>query len=125
MEYIRGIPRNQIAFATTSLEDDISNDNPVRVIDAFVDSLDLDSMGLKRAVPNTTGRPPYDSADLLKLYVYGYFNKIPSSRKLMTECTRNIELFYLLGKLVPGFRTISDFRKDNAKALLEAISYGI
>ena len=117
MEYIRGIPRNQITFATTSLEDDISQDNPVRVIDAFVDSLDLDSMGFKRAVPNVTGRPPYDPADLLKLYVYGYFNKIRSSRKLMTECTRNIELFYLLGKLVPDFRTISDFRKDNAKAL--------
>jgi len=117
MEYIRGIPRNQITFATTSLEDDISQDNPVRVIDAFVESLDLDSMGFKRAVPNTTGRPPYDPADLLKLYVYGYFNKIRSSRKLMTECTRNIELFYLLGRLVPDFRTISDFRKDNAKAL--------
>ncbi|HHW31680.1 MAG TPA: transposase [Clostridiaceae bacterium] len=73
--------------------------------------------GFQRAVSCRTGRPPYDPGDLLKLYVYGYFNKIRSSRKLMAECTRNIELFFLLNRLTPDFRTISDFRKDNAKAL--------
>jgi transposase len=117
MKYIKGQARNQMTFVTECLEDYISEENPVRVIDAFVDSLDLDLAGFIRTVPKETGRPPYDPRDLLKLYVYGYFNKIRSSRKLMTECTRNIELFYLLGKLTPDFRTISDFRKDNTKAL--------
>jgi transposase len=104
-------------MVTECLEDYISEENPVRVIDAFVDSLDLNLAGFIRTIPKETGRPPYDPRDLLKLYVYGYFNKIRSSRKLNTECTRNIELFYLLGKLAPDFRTISDFRKDNSKAL--------
>jgi len=117
MKYIKGQQRNQITMVTECLEDYISEENPVRVIDAFVDSLDLDLAGFNRTTPASTGRPPYDPRDLLKLYVYGYFNKIRSSRKLMVECTRNIELFYLLRKLKPDFRTISDFRKDNAKAL--------
>ena len=104
-------------MVTECLEDYISEENPVRVIDAFVDSLDLNLTGFIRTIPRETGRPPYDPRYLLKLYVYGYFNKIRSSRKLKTECTRNIELFYLLGKLAPDFRTISDFRKDNSKAL--------
>lgn len=122
MKYIKGQSRNQMMMVTECLEDYISEENPVRVIDAFVDSLDLDLAGFIRTVPKETGRPPYDPRDLLKLYVYGYFNKIRSSRKLMTECTRNIELFYLLGKLTPDFRTISDFRKDNAKALKKVFS---
>lgn len=117
MKYIKGQPRSQMTMVTECLEDYISEENPVRVIDSFVDSLDLDLAGFVRTIPKETGRPPYDPRDLLKLYIYGYFNKIRSSRKLMTECTRNIELFYLLGKLTPDFRTISDFRKDNAKAL--------
>lgn len=122
MKYIKGHPRNQMTMVTECLEDYISEENPVRVIDAFVDSLDLDLAGFVRTMPKETGRPPYDPRDLLKLYVYGYFNKIRSSRKLMTECTRNIELFYLLGKLMPDFRTISDFRKDNSKALKKVFS---
>ena len=117
MKYIKGQQRNQITMVTECLEDYISEENPVRVIDAFVDSLDLDLAGFNRTTPASTGRPPYDPRDLLKLYVYGYFNKIRSSRKLMVECTRNIELFYLLRKLKPDFRTIADFRKDNFKAL--------
>jgi len=117
MKYIKGQPRSQMTMVTECLEDYISEENPVRVIDAFVDSLDLNLAGFIRTIPKETGRPPYDPRDLLKLYVYGYFNKIRSSRKLNTECTRNIELFYLLGKLAPDFRTISDFRKDNSKAL--------
>jgi transposase len=117
MKYIQGQERNQMTMVTECLEDYISEDNPVRVIDAFVDSLDLDLAGFIRTTPADTGRPPYNPRDLLKLYVYGYFNKIRSSRKLMIECTRNIELFYLMRKLKPDFRTIADFRKDNSKAL--------
>ena len=78
--------------------------------------------GFHRSTPNETGRPPYDPKGLLKLYVYGYFKKIRSSRKLMIGCARNIELFYLLRKLIPDFRTIADFRKDNAKALKNVFS---
>lgn len=122
MKYIKGQSRNQMIMVTECLEDYISEDNPVRVIDAFVDNLDLELAGFNRTTPKDTGRPPYDPRDLLKLYVYGYFNKIRSSRKLMTECTRNIELFYLIGKLTPDFRTIADFRKDNAKALKNVFS---
>ncbi len=117
MRYIEGIDRKQISFLPDCIEDLIGQDNPVRVIDAFIDSLDLEQAGFQRATPNWTGRPSYDPADLLKLYVYGYFNKIRSSRKLMLECGRNIELFFLINRLTPDFRTISDFRKDNAKAL--------
>ena len=117
MGYIKGADRRQITMLPDCIEDMVGEDNPVRVIDAFVDNLDLKEADFARYVPKDTGRPPYDPRDLLKLYVYGYFNRIRSSRKLMAECTRNIELFYLLGKLVPDFRTIADFRKDNAKAL--------
>ena len=117
MKYIGGQDRSQIALLPDCIEDYIGEDNPVRVIDAFVESLDLAGTGFIRTTPKGTGRPPYNPKDLLKLYVYGYFNKIRSSRKLMTECARNVELFYLLKKLTPDFRTISDFRKDNAKAL--------
>lgn len=122
MKYIKGQLRSQMTMVTETLEDYISEDNPVRVIDAFVDSLDLELAGFNRTTPKDTGRPPYDPRDLLKLYVYGYFNKIRSSRKLMTECTRNIELFYLLCRLTPDFRTIADFRKDNAKAIKKVFS---
>lgn len=117
MKYIKGHDRLQITLFPDCIEDYIGEDNPVRVIDTFVDSLDLTVAGFCRSTPKETGRPSYDPKDLLKLYIYGYFNKIRSSRKLMAECTRNIELFYLLRKLKPDFRTIADFRKDNAKAL--------
>ena len=117
MKYIQGQDRHQISIFPECIEDYIDENSPVRVIDAFVESLDLLQLGFLRAIPKETGRPAYDPKDLLKLYVYGYFNRIRSSRKLMTECTRNVELFYLLKKLTPDFRTISDFRKDNTKAL--------
>lgn len=117
MNYIEKAERNQMSMLPDFLEDAISESNPVRVIDAFVDSLDLARLGFLKAIPAETGRPAYDPRDLLKLYIYGYFNKIRSSRKLMQECTRNIELMYLLCKLTPDFRTIADFRKTNAKAL--------
>ena len=117
MKYISGYNRKQAILLPDCIDDLVGQDNPVRVIDAFIDSLDMDKAGFCRSVPNITGRPSYDPRDLLKLYVYGYFNKIRSSRKLMAECTRNIELFYLLNRLTPDFRTISDFRKDNTKAI--------
>lgn len=117
MMYIKYQNREQIILLPDCIDDLIGQDNPVRVIDAFIDSIDMNELGFQRSVPNSTGRPSYDPRDLLKLYVYGYFNKIRSSRKLMTECIRNIELFFLLNRLTPDFRTISDFRKDNSKAI--------
>lgn len=117
MKYIVGESRNQIVLLPDCIEDYVGKDNPVRVIDAFVNQLNMDGLGFKRAKPSDTGRPPYDPRDLLKLYIYGYFNKIRSSRKLMQECTRNLEVMYLIGKLAPDFRTIADFRKDNPTVL--------
>ena len=99
MGYVKGQNRNQIQFYTSSLEELIGEDNPVRVIDAFVDQLDIAELGIVHSIPADTGRPPYNPRDLLKLYIYGYFNRIRSSRKLMAECGRNIELFYLLNRL--------------------------
>jgi len=116
MTYIQGANRTQMCLPEF-IEDMVSQDNPVRVIDSFVDSLDMQKLGFIKAMPAETGRPAYDPRDLLKLYLYGYFNKIRSSRKLMQECTRNIELFFLLNRLSPDFRTISDFRKENADAI--------
>lgn len=117
MKYIAGESRYQKILLPDCIEDYVGEGNPVRVVDAFVDQLDMDELGFKRSQPKDTGRPPYDPRDLLKLYIYGYFNKIRSSRKLKQECTRNLEVMYLIGKLVPDFRTIADFRKDNPVAL--------
>lgn len=117
MNYICGQNRNQATFLPDCIDDFVSNDNPARVIDAFVTSLDITDAGFQRATPNDMGRPSYDPRDLLKLYMYGYFNKIRSSRKLEAECTRNVEVMFLINRLIPDFRTISDFRKDNPKAI--------
>lgn len=117
MKYIEKKDRMQISFLPECVEDYIDDENPVRVIDAFVDSLDMEGLGFSKSQPAQTGRPAYDPRDLLKLYIYGYLNRIRSSRMLMRECRRNIELFYLLGELKPDFRTISDFRKENASAI--------
>jgi len=117
MKYICGQDRDQITFLPDSIEDYVTDDNPARVIDAFVNGLDISQLGFERAKPEFTGRPGFDPRDLLKLYIYGYFNKIRSSRKLQKECTRNLEVIYLLRKLAPDFRVISDFRKDNAKPI--------
>jgi len=117
MDYIKGQSRMQTTMLPDCIDDLIGQDNPVRVIDVFVDGLDMTQAGFAKATLKETGRPPYDPRDLLKLYIYGYFNRIRSSRRLMAECMRNIELFFLLNRLTPDFRTIADFRKDNAKAL--------
>jgi transposase len=101
-----------------SLEELIPEDHPVRVIEAYVGSLNFGELGFERSSPAETGRPGYDPADLLKLYVYGYLNRIRSSRRLERECKRNIEVMWLLGKLAPDFKTIADFRRLNAKAFV-------
>lgn len=117
MSWIEGRNRSQIMLLPESLDELIDPENPVRVIDAFVDGLNLEKLGFSQAEPSVMGRPAYSPHDLLKLYIYGYFNKIRSSRKLMKECQRNIELFYLLRRLTPDFRTIADFRKHNVNGL--------
>jgi len=99
------------------LEDYVAAENPVRFLDAFVASLDLHALGFTKAQVADTGRPPYDPAALLKLYLYGYLHRIRSSRLLEAECQRNVEVIWLLGKLAPDFKTIADFRKDNLKPL--------
>src|SRR5450755_3584712 len=109
MQYIQGSSRHQTYFST--LENQVSADNPVRLIDGFVDKLDLQKLGFTKTVHSSEGRPPYSPAVLLKLYLYGYLNKIRSSRKLEKECSRNIELQWLLQNLQPNYHTIADFRK--------------
>jgi len=113
MRYIEGIARQQLILFPESLDEYIAEDNPVRFIDAFVDSLDLAELGFAHTDLAETGRPPYDPRDLLKLYLYGYLNRVRSSRKLEQECQRNVEVMWLLGKLSPDHKTIADFRKDN------------
>ncbi|AHM59089.1 transposase IS1182 family protein [Flammeovirgaceae bacterium 311] len=115
MHHLTGRDRNQTF--STSLEASISADNPVRVIDAFVDALPLLEMGFKGVEPKATGRPSFDPAHLLKLYLYGYYNRIRSSRKLETECRRNLEVQWLLQGLCPAYHTIADFRKEHPQQL--------
>ena len=116
MSYQRGPDRSQVQLLPACVEDYVSEDAPVRFIDAFVEGLDFQSMGFTHAQPKATGRPPYHPADLVKLYVYGYLNRIRSSRKLEAEARRNLDVIWLLRGLKPDFKTISDFRKDNRKA---------
>ena len=115
MQFIQGTTRNQTYFST--LDDQVSADNPVRLIDAFVDKLELQRLGFTNTTHKSEGRPPYAPAVLLKLYLYGYLNKIRSSRKLEKECIRNIELVWLLQSLQPNYHTIADFRKVHAQPL--------
>jgi len=117
MSYIEGECREQTTLFPESIEDFVDGNHPVRFIDAFVESLDLVELGFKRALPTTMGRPAYHPSDLLKLWLYGYFYKIRSSRTLARETHRNVELFWLVKRLRPDFRTIADFRKDNRKAI--------
>lgn len=118
-KYIKGENRSQLVLFPTKIDDLIGYDNEVRVIDAFVEMLDLQEKGIKRAVPNKKGTNSFDPRDMLKLFLYGYKNKVRSSRKLEKLCETNIEVMWLLKGLKPDFRTISDFRKDNAKVLKE------
>lgn len=119
MSYIQGENRNQYILFPESLEEYISPDNPVRIIHEYVRQLDLKALQFTHAREKQLGRPPYHPALLLKLYLYGYLNRIRSSRRLETEAGRNLELMWLLEKLKPDFKTIADFRKDNKKALVQ------
>ena len=115
MQFIQGNNRHQTYFAT--LEDQVAADNPVRLMDAFIDKLDLEKLGFTKTVHKSEGRPPYAPSVLLKLCLYGYLNKIRSSRKLEKECLRNTELQWLLQQLQPNYHTIADFRKAHAVPL--------
>jgi len=117
MRYIQGEDRSQSALFPLSLDELIPEDHLVRVIEAYISLLDFEQLGFDKARPKATGRPSYDPADLLKLYLYGYFQRIRSSRRLEAECQRNVEVMWLLGRLAPDFKTIADFRRDNSAAL--------
>lgn len=119
MAYIRGEAVGQSSLFPVSLEELIPDDHIVRVIDAYVAKIDLVVVGFAKAQAKVTGRPPYDPADLLKLYLYGYFQQIRSSRRLERECGRNIEVMWLLGRLVPDFKTIAEFRRLNGVAFAQ------
>jgi transposase len=115
--FIEGEDRGQGTLLPELLDDYVAEDNPVRVVDVFVEELDLASLGFKRVQPAITGRPAYHPAVLLKLYIYGYLNRIQSSRRLEREAQRNVELMWLTQRLAPDFKTIANFRKDNGKAI--------
>jgi transposase len=115
--FIEGEDRGQGTLLPELLDDYVAEDNPVRAVDVFVDELDLASLGFARVMPAKTGRPPYHPTVLLKLYIYGYLNRIQSSRRLEREAQRNVELMWLTGRLSPDFKTIANFRKDNGKAI--------
>jgi transposase len=116
VHHIQGCDRDQTLLLPNSVADYIGPDNPVRFVEAFVDQLDLQEAGFCRVEPKETGRPGYDPADLLKLYIYGYLNRVRSSRRLEAETRRNLEVIWLLRGLTPDFKTIADFRKDNRGA---------
>ena len=111
--FVEGLDRGQSSLFPERLEDWIGEDNPVRVIDVFVDELDLGGLGFDRVEPRETGRPGYHPSVLLKLYIYGYLNRVQSSRRLEREAGRNVEVMWLTGRLAPDHKTIADFRKDN------------
>src|ERR1700710_1327745 len=116
MSHIAGHDRSQTVLLPESLDEYVGPENPVRFIDAFADGLDLAAAGFARVIPKTAGRPAYAPADLLKLYIYGYLNRVRSSRRLEAETHRNLEVIWLLRHLKPDFKTIADFRRLNHKA---------
>ena len=115
--FIEGADRQQVTLLPECLDDFIAEDNTVRIVDAFIGELDLAALGFDSATPAATGRPSYHPSVLLKLYLYGYLNRIQSSRRLERECQRNVELMWLTGRLAPDFKTIADFRRDNGKGI--------
>ena len=120
MRYVKGEDRYQTILFPESIDEYISYDNPVRIIDIFVDLyIDVEKLGFTYAIPAHTGRPPYNPKDMLKLYIYGYMNRTRSSRRLESEAGRNLEVMWLMSKTKPDHKTISNFRKDNQKALKE------
>ena len=120
--FVEGQDRQQVTLLPECLDDFIAEDNPVRVVDAFVSELDLNAMGFEGAAPAATGRPAHHPGVLLKIYIYGYLNRVQSSRRLERECQRNVELMWLTGRLAPDFKTIADFRRDNGPGVRRACS---
>ncbi|EAC0960204.1 transposase, partial [Salmonella enterica subsp. enterica] len=118
--HIKGQGRHQVTLFPEVLDDFVTEDNSVRVIDVFVEELQLDALGFERVNAKQTGRPGYHPATMLKLYIYGYLNRIQSSRRLEKEAHRNVELMWLLERLTPDFKTIADFRKNNGKGIKNA-----
>ena len=115
--FVEGADRSQVTFLPECLDDWVGDDNPVHVVDAFVEALDLGGLGFDRIAPKATGRPSYHPSILLRLYIYGYLNRVQSSRRLEREAGRNVEVMWLLGRLAPDHKTIADFRKDNGAAI--------
>ncbi len=115
--FIEGVDRGQATLFPDRLEDWICEDNPVRVIDLFVEEIDLEQIGFRRIAPARTGRPGYHPSVLLKLFIYGYLNRVPSCCALEREAGRNVEVIWLTGRLAPDHKTIADFRRDNGPAI--------
>ena len=118
--FVESEDRRQATLLPDCLDDYVTEDNPVRIVEAFIDELDLAALGFAGIVPEVTGRPAYHPATLLKIYIYGYLNRIQSSRRLERETQRNLELIWLTGRLMPDFKTIADFRRDNGPAIRAA-----
>jgi transposase len=123
--FVEGECRDQSVLFPERLDDWIAEDNPVRAVDAFVDELDLSALGFDGAEPADTGRPAYHPGTLLKIYIYGYLNRVQSSRRLEREAQRNVELMWLTGRLAPDFKTIADFRRDNGPAIRKVCAHFI
>src|SRR6056300_442975 len=123
MEYLQGENRTQLTLYSTCLDDMVPSDNTVRLIDLFVDALNLEDMGFESL--SSQGRPPYHPADLLKLYIYGYMNRMRSSRQLEKESHRNLEVIWLLKTLKPDHNTIARFRKANFKAIRRVFRHSV
>ena len=118
MGHVEGVSRYQRALLSASLDERVGSDHPVRVIDAFVEALDLKALGFSKVAAADTGRPPYAPGDLLKLYLYGYLNQVRSSRRLEKEAVRNLEVHWLINEVSPSFKTIADFRRDHPEAMV-------
>ena len=113
--FVEGQDRSQLILLPDCLDDYVGEDNPVRIVDAFIDELDLAVLGFAGVVPEVTGRPSYHPVTLLKIYLYGYLNRVQSSRRLEREAQRNIELMWLTGRLAPDFKTIADFSQGQRR----------
>src|SRR6266566_8943935 len=118
MAHVTGQSRYQTTLFPEVLDEVVSIDDPVRVIDAFVETLDLTALGFCKVAAEEMGRPPYAPGDLLKLYIYGYLHRVRASRRLEAETRRNVQVMWLLNRLTPAFKTIADFRKDHAQAIV-------
>src|ERR1700682_179212 len=118
MAHVTGQSRYQSTLFPEVLDEVVGRDDPVRVIDAFVEGLDLEELGFSKVAAEQTGRPPYAPGDLLKLYIYGYLHRVRASRRLEAETRRNVQVMWLINRLTPAFKTIADFRKDHAKAIV-------